>query len=74
MKENLIAGTVTINARIVSFVADGYKFTMLNVDNESPITIKADDAGFTWGRTFDNRLIAIYIGKEITISVVRHIK
>ena len=64
-----ITGIIGTEKENIVFSAENFKFTFMNPDfsNESVI-LKADESGYIYGRTFDERVIAIYSGKDIEVN------
>lgn len=68
----VITGLIeTLEGNIV-FSAENFKFTFMKSDLSSQsITLKVDECGYIWGKTHDQKAIAIYIRQDIEVKNVR---
>ena len=74
-----LTGKIRQNKHVIIFTSDGFTFTFVRVDdykdtdgNYLHFTLKPDEAGYIWGVTSDQSVIAIYIkeNRDIYHSLV----
>lgn len=68
-ERGVIVGQIIQGDIKVAFVGDGFKFTFIAYGEN--ITLEVDDCGYIWGKTDDNKVIAIFVRQSFRISQSR---
>ena len=61
-----VTGIINNGSEKIGFYGEGFKFVFMKIDNWNEKTIlKADENGYIWGRTCEEKVIAIYAQKDL---------
>ncbi len=64
-----VTGIINNGSEKIGFYGEGFKFVFMKIDNWNEKTIlKADENGYIWGRTCEEKVIAIYAQKDLEIK------
>lgn len=66
--DTVVTGIIKTDKGNLTFYGENYKFTFMNVDSKEEVVIKADENGYIWGRTYEDKVIAIYAKESIKIK------
>ena len=67
-KNAVVTGIIKTDKGNVSFYGEDFKFTFMNADTKEEIVIDADENGYIWGKTYEDKAIAIYAKQSIIIK------
>lgn len=71
-ENNIITGIIETESGNIIFSAENFKFTFMNPDfSNKCVAVKVDESGYIYGRTFDEKVIAIYSRENIEINGTR---
>lgn len=63
----MLIGTIKQDQTVITFVAEDFRFTFMRPDEKnSSFTLIPDSCGYIWGKTYDHKIIAIFVRKKIT--------
>lgn len=65
MEEILITGTIEQGDTKVAFIGEDFKFTFITCDEK--VTLEVDKCGYVWGKTHDNKAIAIFVQRSFRV-------
>jgi hypothetical protein len=73
MKANspIVTGIIKTDKGNLTFYGEKFKFTFMNADTNEEIIIAVDENGYIWGRTFENKVIAIYAKESIKVKKIK---
>lgn len=67
----VVTGIIETDKGNLSFYGVDFKFTIMNTVAKEEVIVDVDENGYIWGRTFENKVIAIYAKESIKIKKVR---
>lgn len=70
-KDSVVAGIIKTDKGNLTFYGENFKFTFMNADPKEEVVIEADENGYVWGKTYEDKVIAIYTKKSIKIKKIR---
>lgn len=66
--DTVVTGIIRTDKGNLTFYGKDFKFTFMNVDTKEEVVIEADENGYIWGRTYEDKVIAIYTKENIKIK------
>ena len=71
-KDDFVSGLIISREHRFAFSLQNFRVTIFCIENDkTKIVIEPDDNGYIWGKTSDNRCIAIYVGERFGIVNTR---
>lgn len=67
----IVTGIIKTDNGNLTFYGEDFKFTFMNADAKEEVIIDVDENGYIWGRTFENKVIAIYAKESIKVKKIR---
>lgn len=66
--DTIISGLINTSKGNITFYGDNFKFVFMNSNPTVEVSIDTDANGYIWGKTYDNRIIAIYAKQCIKVK------